>query len=132
MARDYSYRLEKYGISHSRERELVWACRQYEELKARIRAERRGEVEKRPGHSRYYARKDPTGNKAARLADSAAAVRLRAIEDSAKAVGGDAMWRYLIRNVCMGIGYTRLQPPCGVNQFSRMRVAFLLELDRRI
>ena len=122
--RDYVIRLEAYGISRERARELAWACRQYDDCRKKAAAIRRG------GNGAWHP-KDPTGDAAMRAADNRYARRVKAIEDSARAADHQ-LWRYIIQNTCRGVGYVHLDVPCSKQFFDRMRRLFYVELDRRI
>lgn len=130
--RTYMIRLEEYGISRERARELWWICRQYDDCRRRAAAIRRGEVD-RPARRRngIWHRPDPTGEQAVNAADNWYTRRVDAIEGAAKAAD-PALWRYILRNACRGVPFSRLGAPCGVNQFSRARRIFFVELDARV
>ena len=128
--RDYVIRLEQYGISRERARELSWACRQYDDCRRKAEAIRRGEVDRGPATGAWHA-PDPTGSAAVRAADNRYARRVKAIEDSAKAADG-ALWRHILRNVCRGVPFAYLGAPCSQPYFSRARRLFFVELDKRL
>lgn len=131
--RDYVIRLDDYGISRARARELAWACRQYDDDRRKAAAIRRGEdVDgRRRGKGGAWHPKDPTGNAAIRAADNRYARRVKAIEDSARAADHQ-LWRYIIQNTCRGVGFDRLNAPCSHPYFSRLRRMFFIELDERL
>lgn len=131
--RDYVIRLDDYGISRARARELAWACRQYDEYRRKAAAIRRGEdVDERPRRSSgAWHKPDPTGNAAIRAADNRYARRVKAIEDSAKRADA-SIWRYIIQNTCRGVAFDRLNVPCSHPYFSRIRRLFYVELDKRL
>lgn len=131
--RDYVIRLEAYGISRERARELAWACRQYDDCRRKAAAIRRGEPvdgRRRGGNGAWHP-KDPTGDAAMRAADNRYARRVKAIEDSARAADHQ-LWRYIIQNTCRGVGFDRLGAPCSQPYFSRSRRRFFIELDARL
>ena len=132
--RDYTIKLDHYGISRERVRELMWLCRQYDDLKCKAAAVRRGEPvnppRKRRG-SQAWRRPDPTGEAAARLADDRYARRVKAIEDSAKAASPE-LWRYILRNLCRGIPFAHLNVPANKSTFTEAKKRFFIELDGRL
>lgn len=130
--RNYVIRLEEYGITPARARELWWACRQYDECRRVAAAIRRGEVD-RPAKRRngVWHQPDPTGEQAVRAADNWYTRRVEAIESAAKAAD-PVLWRYILRNVCRGVPFQRLGVPCSQPYFSRLRRTFYVELDGRI
>lgn len=130
--RDYVIRLEAYGISRERARELMWACRRYDECRRKAAAIRRGEpVDGRRGGSGAWHPKDPTGDEALRRAGNRYAKRVKAIEQSAKAAD-PALWRFIIQNTCRGVGFDRLGAPCSHPYFRRAKRMFFVELDARL
>lgn len=131
--RDYVIRLERYGISRERARELQWACRRYDECRRKAAAIRRGEpVDDSPRRTGgAWHNPDPTGDAAIRTADNRYARRVKAIEGAAKAAD-PALWRHIIQNTCRGVGFTCLGAPCGQQYFSRARRLFFVELNSRL
>lgn len=131
--RDYTIRLDDYGISRERVRELMWICRQYDECQKKAAAVRRGEPIGKPtrrGNTAWH-RPDPTGTEAVRLASDRYAARVKAIEDAARAADR-VLWRYILRNLCRGIPYSHLGVPCSRPYFTNCRRRFLIELDARV
>jgi hypothetical protein len=131
--RDYVIRLESYGISRERARELAWACRQYDQCRRKALAIRRGEpVDDKPRRgNRTWRPPDPTGDAAIRIADNRYARRVAAIEASAKAAD-PALAKHIIRNACRGVPFALLDAPCSQPYFSRARRRFFVELDARM
>ena len=132
--RDYVVSLEKYGISRARVRELMWACRQYDECRQKAAAVRRGEPvgeDRGKGRNTAWHRPDPTGDAAMRLADDRYARRVAAIEASAKAAD-PALWSYIILNLCRGVPFTHLGAPCGRPYFTEAKRRFFVELDAKL
>ena len=128
----YTLRTERFGISRERQRELIYLCRQYDEMRRRLEYIRAGAEEGRPkgGGAPVWAR-DPTGSRAARAVDSWYAHRVDAIERSARAADPE-LWRYLLLHVARGTPYEKLKVPCGRRQFLAARAAFFIELDQRL
>lgn len=119
--REYIPRLERFGISAMRMRELWSIGRQYDEMRRRagvLRSARRGE-------------RDPTGEQAAELADSWDRRRVRMIEACARTADAE-IWRELLKNVARGVSYEHMDAPCGRRQFYAARRRFYVELDRRM
>lgn len=121
------------GIGPWRYAELRAICRQYPEAKQKLEDARRGIMDRRPGRG-AWKRPDPTGNSAIILAAMPEARVVKLVEESAAAVADRATVPGLIESVTRGREYTRLKnrPPYGVNQFYRIRLAFFIELDRRM
>lgn len=131
--RDYLYRLEDYGITRERMRELIWICRQYAECRQKAAAIRRGEPVDAPGRHKNsgWKPKDPTGDMAIRSADNRWARRVEQIEAAAKAADR-SIWKYILKNACDGVPFTRMAVPCSKQYFDRARRLFYVELDRRV
>lgn len=124
-------RYEQYGISKNRFLQLKYIARQYDEMRAWEERLRRDEIDRVPPRNATWHTKDPTGNRAVRLATLSYADKIRAIEDSAHAVA-PGMERALLRCVTRGEGWDKIGPPCGRDQFYAMRRAFFVELDKRV
>ena len=130
--------LAEAGISPARYAELRDICRQYREMRQTVA------LVERYGHHRFDLPvggfRDPTGNTAALAASMPEARRVRMIEQAAATAGGKAIGRAILRSVTEGMDYERLRaardqrdrPPCGQRQFYRIRLAFYVELDRRL
>lgn len=132
--RDYVINLSGYGISRERVRELMWACRRYDECRRKAAAIRRGEPVDAPRSRRgntAWRKPDPTGEAAVRLAGDRYARRVKIIEDSAKAAD-PSLWRYLISNVCRGVAFQYLNAPCSRPYFTGAKRRFFAELDERL
>ena len=130
--RDYRLRLREYGISDARYRELLYMCRQYDEMRRRLQRIREGvdDPARRPGNSSASV-KDPTGNRAVKAAGSMEARKVKAIEEAARAAGGE-IWRYVLMNVTRGTHFERMDVPCGRRQFYEARRRFFWELSQKI
>lgn len=130
--REYMPGMERWGISPLRMRELVAMCRQYDDDVRMLDDARAGvRDEPRRGNAPARAVKDPTGSRAAAIADGYARRRVALIEQSARAAD-PGLWRELLRNVTRGVSYERLGAPCGRRQFYDARRRFFLELDGRL
>lgn len=129
--REYRLRLDEYGISGARYRELLNMCRQYDEMRRDLEYIRQG-VD-RPGRTGNGGNvgKDPTGVQAAKVADSWYAARIYAIEQAAIAAD-PALCRYILLNVTRGTKYEHMDVPRGRRQFFDARRRFFWELDQRI
>lgn len=127
----WKLKLDDYGIDAQRYAELLAICRQYDKYKRADAQLRRGECDRRSCGNTAWHRRDPTGNQAARLADSRCGARAKAIEAAAESVGG-ALGPYILRNVARGIPYERLGVPCGRRKFFEVRRAFFVDLDARV
>lgn len=130
--RDYRLRLDEYGISGDRYRELLYLCRQYDEMRCRLDLIRTGADGSRLSAGASHGVKDPTGVRAVRAADSRDAARVHAIEQAAIAAD-PALCKYILRNVTRGVSYdimrARERIPCGRAQFYELRRRFFWLLD---
>ena len=134
--REYGLRLDEYGISGDRYKELLHMCRQYDEMRSRLDRIRAGADSPRPsGGGARAAIKDPTGNRAARAADSRDAVRVNTIEQAAVAAD-PAVCRFILRNVTRGVSYDQMAAaariPCGREAFYALRRKFFWLLDQML
>lgn len=129
--RDYMLRMDEYGMSGDRYRELMYMCRQYDAMRSKLDRIRMGADDPAPSRGNSAARvKDPTGNNAARAADSWCARRIRDIEQAANAAD-PSLSKYILSNVTRGVRFEEMPVPCGINQFYRARRRFFWELDQR-
>ena len=92
---------------------------------------RRGEIDRKEGGNKGWRQPDPTGNAAICIAIKSNAHRIRAIEEAARAAGGE-LYEPLMRCVTRGETYEKLEPPCGRAQFFAARRLFFIELDARL
>lgn len=131
MSRERNLKLEKYGISDARYKELLWLARQYDELKRKERAYRRGEVDRvGGGNGAWKGVSDPTAAGGMRLASSPYAWKIAAIEQAAAAADA-GLCRHILDNVARGRTFEDMGPPCARNTFFAARARFFAELDRR-
>lgn len=124
-------RYEQAGISRERYRELVYAARQYAELKTLEKKWRAGEIDRRNRGCTFWRRADPTGNEAARLAQSPYAWKIAAIEQAAVTAAPD-ICEYILRSVTRGERFEEMNVPCHRNTFFAARRRFFVELDARL
>lgn len=129
--RNYSLKLEKYGIDRQRYEELRAICRQYDKYRRLDAKMHRGEYDRPATGNGHWSQSDPTGNAAIALAGNRYAQRVKAIEDAAKAAS-PALARYIIQNVARGKTYEQLSPPCGRRQFGESKRRFFIELNERL
>lgn len=129
--RNYSLKLEKYGIDRQRYEELRAICRQYDKYRQMDAKIHRGEYDRPEGGNSAWKKSDPTGNAAIWQASNRYAQRVRAIEEAARAAS-PALARYIIQNVARGKTYEKLTPPCGRRQFIEAKRRFFVELDERL
>lgn len=128
--REYKLRMDEYGISGDRYTELKYMCRQYDAMKSKLNRIRMGIDDPSPRKGNSAAQvKDPTGNNAARAADSWCARRIGAIEQAAR-VADPSLSKYILSNVTRDVRYEEMPVPCGINQFYRARRRFFWELDQ--
>ena len=131
--RDYMLRMDDYGISGDRYRELMYMCRQYDAMRSKLDRIRMGidDPAPSPGNSPGSIYKDPTASHAIAAADSREARRIDAIEQAALAAD-PGLYQHILTNVTRGVSYERMPVPCGRRQFYDARRRFFLELDRRV
>lgn len=131
--RKHPKRLSEAGIGPWRYAELRAVCRQYPEARRTMERARNGIIDRRPGRG-AWKRPDPTGNSAVALAAMPEARVVKLVEESARAVADRATALALIKSVAWGCAFDKLRPrpPCGHNQFNATRLAFYIELDRRM
>ncbi len=113
--------LQRYGISRERYEELKWFCRQYPQKQQRLRQVTlflSSPVTGMP-HSSHISKPVEAAVLKREQMDGDCAL----IENAAQQANA-TLAPFLIRCVCYGEGYVKLQPPCGINQFSRARSRF--------
>lgn len=136
MKRKHPACLAAAGIDEARYGELRNLCHQYPRDKRRLRDVRAGIVDRAGGGCAAWKPPDPTGNRAARVADETRWLsrRVALIEESAGEVCqgyGAALRRALIRRVSTGATWEAIQPPMGKNQFYILALQFYIRLHRR-
>lgn len=126
--RNYSLKLEKYGIDRQRYEELHAICRQYDKYRRLDAKMHQGEYDQPTKGNGHWSQPDPTGNRAVMLAGNRYAQRVKAIEAAAKAASPALAW-HIIQNVARGKTYEQLMPPCGQRQWTEAKRRFFAELD---
>lgn len=129
MSNKRDLKLEEFGISLSRYRELYYFCQQYHEKKEAL--QRCYSVKSKPISSisgnahmltNYAEQQMAQANKLSR--------DIGLIEQTAQeAVGG--LYPFLLKNVTEDITYEHMGVPCGRRQFYFMRRKFFCLLDRK-
>lgn len=130
--RTFPERLKAAGITPNRYRELQAICRDYPDYKRRLRRARAGIVDRPARASGACHRPDPTAGEAMFLAAHPAARRVKLIEDCARRVAEPCVAAAILKNVTEDISWEKQRPPIGMNQFYAIRLAFYVELDRRL
>lgn len=128
-------RLEKYGISRKRYKELCGFCEQYPdwklELENHIDTVKSKELDGMP-HLPEGNTSDPTANLAIRRAGIEDKIKL--IEDTAKEASPD-LWGYIIKSVCYEHPFWHIrdimQVPCSESSFYDRRRYFFYLLDQK-
>ncbi len=123
-------KLQKYGLSKNKYRELKNFCLQYREMIAEKNSYYGISAVRLTGVPGTGGISDPTFNVAARVEKLARDIRM--IEQAA--IEADAsIWKYIIYNVADEIPYEKLdKPPCGRRQFyeARRKFFYLLSLKK--
>ena len=127
-----SRRLSEAGITTPRLLELKAMCLQYPQYKRQLAEARSGVVDRPNRTSGAWHKPDPTGNAAIAIADHPAQKRVNMIERCANRVAEPVVAAALLKNVTADVGYNKLRPPCGPNQFYVTRQLFFIELDREL
>lgn len=120
-------RLDKYGISQNRYRELKYFCKQYREKQAQLASI----TEISSPKSDYIcggSKSDKTANTAIRLADIKSDLEM--IEQAA-ADTDTILGHYIIFNVADDVPFKYLNAPCGRRYFYEMRRKFFYILSKR-
>lgn len=118
--RQHPRALAEGEISPARYEELKSICRQYREMRMVV------SMAERYGHHRALS------GDASRDRELPEARRVRIIEQTAMAAGGEAVGPAILRNVTEGQIYAKLRPPCGERQFYQLRLEFYRELDKQL
>lgn len=127
--RNHPLKLDDFGISWDRYKELLHHCRQYDQLVARRNAIRAGFNDLRiTGMPRGNQTSDPTAQRA--VAVDAISGVISDIEQSAIAADSE-IYQYILSNATRGIPYEHLICPCGRRQFYEARRRFFAILDRK-
>ncbi len=126
--RQRNIKLDDYGISPNRYRELLYFCRQYGEKRRQLASARDLDAVANDGLPHGNGVSDPT----ARKADVALKLRddIALIEDTARDVD-PVNWTALLRNVTECTQYEYMQVYSGRRQFYEARRKFFWLLDQR-
>ena len=126
MPREYSLRLDKYGIDRELYNELSARCRRYPDWLNALKAIRSGANGSRyDGQPRVRRNGDPTSVRAMM------AIRLSKNIDEIEQAAMDAdasLHKQIILNVTRRIPYECMSVPCGRRQFYEARRRFFLRL----
>lgn len=131
MGQKRDLRLDGYGISKARYRELYYFCLQYREFLSEKQAcyTLDGRIMPEQTRIRKTGRSDPTANKAERAYILGKNIEL--IEQTVIEASGN-LYPWLLKALTEGLGYNDIMPPCGKNEFytTRRRFYFLLSLKK--
>lgn len=125
--RDYNIRLDNYGISRARYKELMWACRQYNEREKKIRELYGLHAVANDGMPHGTAVGNPTQQSAEAILKLLE--KQQVIEQAAQAAD-PAQWRALLKGVTQGVRFEELPYYGGRNQFFSKRRKFFYLLDK--
>lgn len=123
-------RLDKYGISKNRQRELIYLCKQYPEWKktlSNFSMLKGHEFTDMPKTTRNTNPTEELTFKRIKLQS-----KCELIEKTAKEVSAD-LYPYLIMSVCEEISFTQLEEkkiPCSKASFYDLRRYFFVLLDK--
>ena len=123
-------KMDQYGISRARYRELYYFCLQYPEfVKGRqdcYSLDGRAADGRKRGAG---ARSDPTPRKAERANALGECIEL--IERTAAEASGD-LYPWVMQAVTEGLGFSDIGPPCGKNEFymAKRKFYYLLSLKK--
>lgn len=125
--REYYLKLDEYGISKSRYKELLWACRQYHEREKQIQQLYGLKAVANDGMPHGTAISNPT------QAAAEQAIKLRckqmSIETAAKMVD-PAQWQALLKGVTTKMPFSHIGYVGSESQFYHVRRRFFFELDK--
>ena len=121
-------KLDTYGISKARYREMYYFCLQYREMVK----EKLGcyflDSQSHYGPRGKGGKADHTASKAVKAA--ALGDKIRLIEQTAKEADPD-LYPWLLEAVTTGKSWDELCPPCGIRQFRQLRRKFYTILDTK-
>lgn len=122
-------KLDKYGISKHRYRELYNFCLQYKEFIREKNSCYSLDSKNLDGMPRGGGVSDTTANKAERAYKLSKNIEL--IEQTAIESSGD-LYQWMLKAVSEDLTWYDLQPPCGRNEFNltRRKFFFLLSLKK--
>ena len=129
MSNKRDLKLEEFGISLSRYRELYYFCQQYHEKKEAL--QRCYNVKSKPISSISENTRMLTNSAEQQMEKTDKLSRdIGLIEQTAQeAVGG--LYPFLLKNVTEDITYEHMGVPCGRRQFYVMRRKFFCLLDQK-
>lgn len=129
MAKERDLRLDQYGISWRRYRELKYFCMQYNEKKEKIKsiiglsAVNYGHVAGR--NKKNHSQTEIQAIKVDKLSDD-----VKLIEDTINEAD-NTIYKQLLENITESVPYEYLQVPCGRRQFYRARRKFFYLLSQK-
>lgn len=126
--RRYDLSLDKYGISHHRYRELLAACRQYEERRQKIIGLYQPKAIVFDGMPHSSNPGSPTEQAVLQL--ERLKEKQRIIEQTAQEAD-PGQWKEILKNVSAGIKYENLDYYGGKSQFYTVRRKFFYLLDKK-
>lgn len=124
-------RLDQYGISKNRQRELVWFCKQYPEWKKDLHhftTLKGHEITDMP----KATKKDISPTEELAFKKMKLQSKCELIENTAKEASID-LYPYIIMSVCKEVNFAQLQKngiPCSQNSFYELRRYFFVLLDK--
>ena len=128
-------KLEKYGITSKRYKELCGFCEQYPDWKIFL-SNNKDTLRSKQIDGMPFANMGNVSDQTARLAIKRVEIekKVELIENTAKEASPD-LWEYIIKSVCyeMPFWYIRdiMKAPIGHNSFYGMRKYFFYLLDQR-
>lgn len=128
-------RLEKYGITSKRYKELCGFCEQYPDWKMFLLTNK-DTLKSKQIDGMPYCKTGSTSDQTANLAIKRAEIQKKVdiIENTAKEASDD-FWEYIIKSVCyeMPFWYIRdiMNAPIGQNSFYNIRRYFFYLLDQK-
>lgn len=128
-------RLEKYGITSKRYKELCGFCEQYPDWKMFLLTNK-DTLKSRQIDGMPYCKTGNTSDQTSNLAIKRAEIQKKVdiIENTAKEASAD-FWEYIIKSVCyeMPFWYIRdiMNAPIGQNSFYNIRRYFFYLLDQK-
>ena len=129
MSKERDLRLDEYGISWRRYRELKYFCMQYNEKKEKIKATIGVPAVNYSrtvgGNKSIYSQTEIQAIKVDKLSDD-----VKLIEDTINEVD-NTIYKQLLENITENVPYEYLQVPCGRRQFYIARRKFFYLLSQK-